>query len=303
MRDNTSAKLAARGVRLLAVLFLCGSSVSAAKTYSVTGMVLKVDKTQQRFVASCQAIPGYMDAMVMSYSVHDSKELESLAPGALIEFTLVVNENSAFAENVHVRRYQSVEQDPLSANRLKLLDAVLDSAVPPAKALEPGQHVPEFVLTDQKRQRVAFSQFSGKVVLLNFVYTRCALPNFCLRIANNFGVLQRRFKMRMGKDLIFLTVTFDPDHDTPEALAQYAGIWKADPATWHFLTGAVPDVQRVCNLFGVVFFPDEGLMDHSLHTAIVDASGKLVANLEGNEFTADQLGDLVQTVLDRPQAQ
>ena len=80
--------------------------------------------------------------------------------------------------------------------------------------------------------------------------------------------------------------------------SQYAGQWEADAATWHFLTGPVSDVQRVCLLFGVDFFPDEGLMSHSLHTAIIDRQGKMVANIEGNQFTADQLGDLTEAFLD-----
>jgi len=67
----------------------------------------------------------------------------------------------------------------------------------------------------------------------------------------------------------------------------------------YFLTGTIPDVQRVCHLFGVDAFPDDGLMVHSLHTAIIDRQGKLVANIEGNQFTANQLGDLTQAVLER----
>lgn len=55
--------------------------------------------------------------------------------------------------------------------------------------------------------------------------------------------------------------------------------------------------RRVSNMFGVDVFPDEGRVDHSLHTAIIDRQGKLVANIEGNQFTAEQLGDLVRTVL------
>ena len=161
-----------------------------------------------------------------------------------------------------------------------------------------GESVPDFRLIDQKRRPVALAGLRGKVVAINFVYTSCALPNFCLRIANNFGVLQKRFQAQLGRDLVLLTVTFDPVHDTPEALAQYASRWDADPALWHFLTGPVRDVQRVCHLFGVDFFPDEGLMNHSLHTAIIDRQGKLVANIEGNQFTADQLGDLMESVLD-----
>jgi protein SCO1/2 len=190
-----------------------------------------------------------------------------------------------------------VEQDPLAASRLKLLTQLAGATS--QKVLAIGETVPDFRLTNQNRQPVALSDLGGKVVAINFIYTSCALPNFCLRIANNFGVLHRRFRARLGQDLMLLTVTFDPVHDTPEVLARYGRQWNADSATWHFLTGSAGEVRRVCQLFGVDFFSDEGLMNHSLHTAIVDRQGKLVANLEGNQFTADQLGDLTEAVLDR----
>ena len=90
-----------------------------------------------------------------------------------------------------------------------------------------------FWLTDQSHRRITLSQYAGKVVALNFVYTSCAHPNFCYRVSNNFGVLQRRFKEQLGSDLVLLTVTFDPQRDQPERLARYAKNWKADPAAWH----------------------------------------------------------------------
>jgi protein SCO1 len=99
------------------------------------------------------------------------------------------------------------------------------------------------------------------VVVLNFIYTRCALPNFCFRSSNNFGQVQKRFRNQLGSKLVLLTVTFDPVHDQAEALAKYAEIWKADSSSWHFLTGTADDVRRVCDLFGEDFFQDEGLMD------------------------------------------
>ena len=101
----------------------------------------------------------------------------------------------------------------------------------------------------------------------------------------------------MGRDLVLLTVSFDPVHDRPEVLAAAAKNWKADARTWRFLTGTASEVKRVCNRFGVEAWTDEGLMIHSLHTAVVDRQGNLAANLEGNEFTAQQLGDLVETVM------
>jgi len=235
--------------------------------------------------------------MTMPFEAREPNELEGLAPGTIVEFMLVVEPNASYADHIRVRPYESVEQDPLTARRLKLLDRIASPTAPRAKALEIGQSVPNFTLIDQKRRRVTLSQFAGKVIALNFIYTSCALPNFCFRSSNNFGALQRRFKDQLGRDLILLTVTFDPERDQPDVLAGYAHTWKADPDAWHFLTGMIPDVRRVTSMFGVDFFPDEGLMNHSLHTAIIDRQGILVSNIEGNQFTADQLGDLVHTVM------
>jgi protein SCO1/2 len=92
-------------------------------------------------------------------------------------------------------------------------------------------------------------------------------------------------------------VTFDPERDTPDVLAEYASQWKADPKTWHFLTGAVADVRKVCALFGVESFPDEGLLNHSLRTLVIDRTGTIAASIDGNQYTPEQLGDLVFTAL------
>ena len=267
-----------------------------AHEYPAAGMVLTVDRARYTFSASIQAIPGVMPAMAMPFAVRQLEDLDGLVPGAVVEFVLVVDGTSSRAERIRLVRYQSVEPDPLAADRLKLLTQIAGAA--PGRVLAIEETVPDFRLTNQTRRPVALSDLRGKVVAINFIYTSCALPDFCLRIANNFAVLQKRFKARLGRDLVLLTVTFDPVHDSPEVLAQYASQWKADGATWHFLTGPVADVRRVCHLFGVDFFPDEGVMNHSLHTAIVDRQGKLVANIEGNGFTADQLGDLTGAVLD-----
>jgi len=271
------------------------SAAFADHRYPAKGLILTLDPARQTIVVSTAAIPGFMEAMTMPYSVRDSKELEGLKPGTMIDFTLVVEKDLSYAEGIRVHAYQGLEPDPLTARRLKLLNQAVNPS--PVKPLAIGDAVPNFILTDQNRQRIVLSRFAGKVVALNFVYTRCALPNFCYRSSNNFGILQKRFKDHMGRDLVLLTVTFDPVHDQPEVLAKYAKTWKADPQAWHFLTGSPSDVRRVCDLFGETYFPDEGLMNHSLHTALISRTGKLVANIEGNEFSAVQLGDFTETVL------
>ena len=286
--------------RILGIVLSVLSALAIAKgqTYPGKGMVLKVSPPNKTIVLSCQAIPGYMEAMVMPFQVLDPRQLDGLVPGTTIGFNLIVGRDSSYLQDIHVLTYQGLEVDPLTARRLRLLDQAANPSAATVKPLAIGQQVPNFTLLDQNRRRITFSSLTKKVVALDFVYTRCALPDFCFRTSNNFGRLQKRFKDRLGRDLVLLTVTFDPAHDQPDVLLKYAAIWKADARSWHFLTGPVPEVQRVCNLFGMDFFQDEGLFNHTLHTVVIDRTGKLVANLEGNQFTADQLGDLVGTVMD-----
>ena len=257
-------------------------------------MVLRADPVNRTFVVSHEKIVGLMDSMIMPFDVRDTKDLAGVVPGAVVEFTLVVGDTSAYATKIKIQRYESVEQDPRTARRLAVMRQMAGLA---EKPLELGARVPDFTLVDHTRQRVRLSSLAGKVVVVNFIYTRCALPQFCLRVTNNFGVLQKRFAKELGKDVVLLTITFDPQRDTPDVLAAYAAQWVPDPKTWHFLTGPVAEVRKVCALFGVEYFPDEGLMNHSLRTAVIDRTGTLVANIEGNTYSPEQLGDLVFTQL------
>src|ERR1700691_1987196 len=151
---------------LAAALVLCVGVGSAwgAQRYPVTGLVLKIDPAHLTFVASCKAIPGYMDAMVMPIPVRDAKALDALKPSALVDFTLVVTKDDAYAENLHVPPYQIMDLEPLQAQRLKLL-AGLDHADSTTGELALGAAVPDFTLADQTGHNVRLSQLAGKVVV------------------------------------------------------------------------------------------------------------------------------------------
>jgi protein SCO1/2 len=282
-------------VALVSVVIVLSIHVRAQTGQSMRGMVLQVDTTHHSVVISHDAVPGVMPAMTMPFEVSSASELKGLVPGAIVSFTLVIRGSSSHIERLRVIRYESVERDPITARRLRLLQKVTAApATPPVV----GQAAPDFTLTDHTRAKAALSQFRGKVVALNFIYTSCVLPQFCYRLASQFAVVQKRFKERMGRDLVLLTTTFDPARDTPERLAEYSRQWTAD-ASWHFLTGTSDDVQRVCRLFGVDAFPDEGLISHSARTVVIDRGGVIAASIEGNEYTATQLGDLIESVLRR----
>jgi len=269
------------------------------ETYSASGLVLGADRDHLSLEVSCQAIPGYMEAMVMTFPVHNAKALEGLKTGMLIDFKLNVRKDAAYAEQIHIRAYENTAQEPMAARQLEILDAATSSLSHNTQVLQVGQAVPDFTLTDQQRDSVTLSGLRDKVVVITFIYTRCPLPNFCFRASNNFGVLHRRFSDRMGKDLVLLTITLDPDHDQPETLADYARTWTKDATGWHFLTGPSAEVNNLCRQFGVNSWQDEGFLTHSLHTVIVDRQGRIAANLEGNEYTAKQLGDLTEAVMAR----
>jgi protein SCO1/2 len=277
---------------LAAGVSLFGQRQAQTQEQAMSGMVVEVKPSERLLVVSHDPVPGVMPAMIMPFEVHDEAQLRGLTPGTIVNFTLRANADHAYAENLQVVRYESGEQDPLTVRRLRLLRSAHAAA-----QLDVNQAVPNFTLTDQTRTQISLSQLRGKVVVMNFIYTSCALPQFCYRMTNHFSGLQNRFKGRAGRDLVLLSVTFDPARDTPERLADYASQWKVDAARWHFLTGPSDEIRRLADVFGLDYFPDEGLITHSLRTVVIDRAGRLVANIEGNQFTAQQLGDLVNSAL------
>ena len=285
---------------LLAFAALLGTTGAwGAQQHTARGIVIQVGKAHRSLVVSCEAIPGYMDPMEMSFAVRDSGMLTAIKPGTTVRFTIVERDHVLYADNLQATTAANLESEPMEAAGLTTLQAVLNPSSA-AQVVAQGQSVPDFELTDQAGKEIHLSSFLGKVVVLTFGYSRCPNPDYCFRLSNNLAHVERRFSSSAGRELVLLTIAIDPEHDQGAVLAQYAAVWKADPAVWHFLTGPLPQIKQVAGMFGMNFWREEGLLTHSLHTVIIDRRGKLAANLEGNQFTAQQLGDLVQSVMNRP---
>ncbi len=282
----------------LALLLLVWLPVYAQEKHEISGLVVEVDAPHKSITVSCKSVSGYMDAMTMPFDVRDGKLLDGIKAGTTIDFTVVVLKNSSYAENIRIHSYVNLEPEPMEAQRLSLLSKLAnpDAAT---NILKPQQPVPDFTLTDQTQKKVALSRQRGKVVALSFAYVRCPNPAYCFRLTNNLGQLQKRFSEHLGHDLVLMTIIIDPEHDQNDAIANYARIWHADPQNWHFVTGTLPEVQKISRMFGMEFWNDEGFLTHSFHTVVIDREGRLFANLEGNQFTSKQLGDLVQSVINQ----
>ena len=272
-------------------------SLHAQQQHQVTGIILQVEPAHHSLLVSCDEIPGYMAAMEMSFTVLDAKQLNALHAGTPVRFTMVKRGHTLYARNIQTITGANMESEPMQADSLSTLQAALDPAA--ARAVTQGQHVPDFELIDQAGNRVRLSSLTGKVVLLTFGYSRCPNPDYCLRLSNNLAGVRTRLSSRIPRDLVLLTIAIDPEHDQGVALSQYAAVWKANPPDWYFLTGSLPQIKTVSATFGMNFWRREGLLTHTLHTVIIDRSGNLAANLEGNQFTIQQLTDLVQSVMDQ----
>jgi protein SCO1/2 len=268
------------------VVAFAGATAACASHHTTTGLILRVDKPAATVTISHDAFPGYMDAMAMPFDLRGSARTAALTAGDRVRFRLSVKGAHSWVDRVEV-----VSAAPV--------DAGLQNT-PAAPVLVPvGTAMPDFELTDQAGQPVALSALKGKVVAVTFIYSRCPLPDYCPRMIENFKALRARFAARMDRDLVFLTISFDPQYDTPEILAKYAASQRAGGSGWHFLTGEPKKIERVCNAFGIQYWAEEGLITHSLQTAVIDRDGRLAASVEGKDFTPEQLGDLVGAVLDR----
>jgi protein SCO1/2 len=153
-----------------------------------------------------------------------------------------------------------------------------------------GSPVPDFELTDQAA-RGALSALKGKVVAVTFIYSRCPLPDYCPRMIENFravGSASPRgwIATRAADDQLRSAST------TRRRCCALRRVATRRRPGWHFLTGDPANIERVCNAFGIQYWAEEGLITHSLQTAVIDRDGRLAATVEGKDFTPQQLGDL-----------
>ncbi len=256
--------------RLSTLAFLLGLPL-LAKTYAVDGIVVAVDPAARSMLVSHRAIAHYMPAMLMPFRAESAAQLTALHPGARILFDLSVTKAQALARNIR-------------------LSGAADADLPaPREELAIGAGLPDFQLTDQNGRTVRPADLRGKVVAIDFIYTRCPLPDVCPRLSANFAMLQRQFHDRAGGDLALLSVTVDPDFDTPAVLAGYAHRWAAGPG-WRFLTG---DVAPLASALGEIYWADEGSIGHNSTTSIFGRDGRLAALVEGSNYRPDQLAHLI----------
>jgi len=270
---------------LLSLLAAACGRAPDARQYELVGQILAVRPDTSELVIKHEDIKGFMPGMTMPFKVRDAALLNGRQPGELVTATLVVEEVNAYLSTVTV-----TGSAPLA-----------DAAPAPAPAiLQDGAAVADAELVDQNGDPRPLSSFRGHRVALTFIYTRCPLPEFCPLMDRHFAALQQQIKSDPAlADVRLVTVTFDPEFDTPAVLKAHATRRRADPAIWSFLTGTPAAVAAFAEQFGIYTekSPESPVdITHNLRTAVIDADGRLVKVHTGNSWTpAELVADLTAT--------
>jgi protein SCO1/2 len=166
------------------------------------------------------------------------------------------------------------------------------------EVLDVGATVPDAALIDENDKRRAFAEWHGTPTLVTFIYTRCPLPNFCPLMDRNFAAIQRdgANDPTLAGKFKLVSVSFDPEHDTPAVLRAHARELGADAAVWTFLTADKVTIDRFAAKFGVGVVRDgdaPGVITHNLRTTLIGADGKILKIYGGSDWTpATALADL-----------
>jgi protein SCO1 len=258
-------------------------------SYPLNGKVISVDREHHQVTVAHDAIPGFMGAMTMPFAIREDWPFQILAPGQRISATLVVEAGRSWLEQITITKQSS--------------EAVLS---PPAAVGFPSQgaEVPDFVLANQAGRPIHLHQYRGKSLLLTFIYTRCPLPDYCPRLSGNFAQIYKAVKndSGLGGRVHLLTVSFDPEHDTPDVLKDYGKGYGAGDEfrDWEFGTGTPEQVKAITSYFGLEYWPEYGQITHSLRTALIGPDGKLVQIYSGNGWTPTAVLRDLENISSRP---
>ncbi len=265
--------------------------------YLLKGVVGKVEKDNGHVTIRHQAIPGFMDAMTMRFSLKDRALLEDLRPGDEVEGTLRVETRGGVVNDYELRGLAVTSPAPRQAMVIDLAKGKIQLRAVP-KRLEVGDQVADFAMTTQDGKVLRLADLRGKVVALTFIYTRCPLPDFCPLMDRKFSALAQSISAfpERAKHIRLISLSFDPEHDTPDILRKHALIRGATPPLWSYAVASHEELAKIAPALGLFYGPTQGEIAHNLCTAIIDRQGKLARVEVGTQRNRWETADLLKTV-------
>jgi protein SCO1/2 len=237
--------------------------VGDVRSYSARGVIVEIKPGGGEVVIRHEAVPGFMPAMTMPFHVKSTNELVGLTVGDAISFRLIIAGEQSWIENLEKTGHE----------------AVSSTSPPPVASLSrrAGHPLLDYKFTNELGASVSFNDFRGDVIVYTFFFTRCPVPDYCPRLSRNFEAVTKKLAATTNGPMNYhlLSVSFDPEFDTPSALREYARRYNYDSNHWSFLTGPKEKIGELARLSGATYSPEEGLFTHNFKTLVIDPAGRL----------------------------
>jgi protein SCO1/2 len=268
------------------------------RAFTAKGVVEELKPDDGTVVLKHEAISNYMGAMTMPFKVKGAKELAGLQTGDEVSFRLHVTETESWVDQITKTGTTSPPPIKKPAN---YEPATTVSALP-------GHPLLFYKFTNELGRAVSLNDFRGQALAITFFYTRCPLPDYCPRLSKNFQEASQKLESMAGAPTNWhcLSVSFDPEFDSPEMLKAYGESYRYDPNHWSFLTGPPDKIGELARLSGVEYESDAGIFNHNFRTLIIDAAGHLQMIFPTTGDLSDQIvAELVKAaaVTNQPVAQ
>jgi protein SCO1/2 len=288
------SRFAAGAVVLISVCGAgCDRSQPAAanqKEFTVRGVIRGIAPDRQTLEIQHEAIPGYMPTMTMPFVVKDPAAAAQLKVGDGVSFRLLADDKEAWIDRI--------TQIPAREVEVPMPSPEARADAPKIARLRDGDPLPAFRLTNENGEPINAETFRGQPFVVTFIFTRCPIPNFCPLMNKNFAQLQEAIRTGGGAlaKTRLLSISFDPEFETPAVLKEAAKAEEADPAIWTFATGEKPQIEELTRSFAVSVQPESGTLSHSLATALIDGDGRLVEIWRGNGWKPEEVVSRIETL-------
>ncbi len=257
--------------------------------YSLTGEVVRVEAERKILVVRHDEIKGYMPAMTMEFLASPG-DLVLAKPGQRIRAEMVPSPDGDFRlEKIWPDDRALADTVALGAKQLRQDTHTRGKSV----YREVGETVPDFALYDQSGRVVQSSRFRGKQIMINFIFTRCPVATMCPAAIAKMMTTQKLAREAGVANLELVSITLDPEFDTPGVLREYADARGIDTSNFSFLTGPDDAIKDLLAQFGVIAELKNDLLQHTLTTLLVNENGKISHRADGSQWEpADFVGKM-----------
>jgi len=272
------------------LLLTLSSIIASADSYQVQGRVLEVLPEDR--VLRLKLVDSTSEQL-QEGSVHDFRVgAGDLAIGykdRLIKARAVYYANAWRLEKVF----------PLEGNGVKAMQDInrqlrnLAATMSRREYLNEGDYIHNFAMMDQNGEFLQIRELRGKAFVLNFIFTRCKVAKMCPASTQRMAQLQDKVREAAVENVHFVTITFDPEFDSPGILRSYGESYGLENENYHLLTSSKQTVDDLLRLFGIVTVDENGTINHTMATLLVDANGRIAYRKEGSKWS---VGEFLQEI-------